>query len=94
MWEEVQEMSQSSCKFCGASITWISIDGKNKPMNLDNTQHKCQTQGTQAKTEAKTSTVTLECKIANLKAFIDLCKASGLTPEEWPACAGVWNATK
>ncbi len=40
----------------------------------------------------KTPAATIECRIASLKAFIDSVK--GLDPQCWPACAGVWNATK
>ena len=32
-----------SCKYCQASITWAEISGKNVPMNLDNSQHRCRT---------------------------------------------------
>jgi len=42
----------------------------------------------------KAQAITLECRIANLKAFIELVQASKIAPECWPACAGVWNATK
>lgn len=51
-----------------------------------------QTGGNTAK--PPTPAATLECKLANLKAFIDMVKASDIDNECWPACAGVWNATR
>ena len=32
-----------SCKYCNQEITWTENNGKNIPMNLDNSQHRCRT---------------------------------------------------
>jgi len=84
----------STCKYCNAEISWIKIDNKNVPMNSDNTQHRCKTESKPTESSKTSQGVTLECRIANLKAFIDLMIASGIDKECWPACAGVYNATR
>lgn len=79
----------SNCKYCNAEISWLTVDGKNIPMNPDNTQHKCQTKGQPSTSKEAAS---IETKIANLKAFIECVQ--NVPGDAWAACAGVWNGTK
>jgi hypothetical protein len=39
-----------NCKYCNQEITWTETNGKNIPLNLDNSQHRCRTKQTTQQT--------------------------------------------
>jgi len=88
----------SKCKECGqewkmgTEVTWIREEGKDDRVCINANCPDTEMKVTPGKTNGQA--ISLECRIANLKAFIELVSSHKLDPSIWPACAGVWNATR